>query len=152
MFTWSAEDRAVHKSSREIRQFRSEAIDFGIRSGVSIPLSTGYGRTAMLTLASDRRRVEFPSHWDPLRAALAYVHIHLSLAAASTLKCLDVTLSTQKATSPSWSSHGKSTNVIADLIGIKPRTVQFYLNNARDKLGTSNLQQAVRIAMDKKLI
>jgi LuxR family transcriptional activator of conjugal transfer of Ti plasmids len=63
-----------------------------------------------------------------------------------------VTLSTQEATSLSWSSHGKSMNVIADLLGIKPRTVQFYLDNARDKLGASNLQQAVRIAMEKKLI
>lgn len=43
-------------------------------------------------------------------------------------------------------------NLIADLLGIKPRTVQFYLGNARDKLGAGNLQQAVRIAMEKKLI
>jgi LuxR family transcriptional activator of conjugal transfer of Ti plasmids len=43
-------------------------------------------------------------------------------------------------------------NVIADLLGIKPRTVQFYLDNARDKLGARSIAQAVRIAMEKKLI
>jgi LuxR family transcriptional activator of conjugal transfer of Ti plasmids len=63
-----------------------------------------------------------------------------------------VSLSTQEATSLSWSSHGKSMNVVADLLGIRPRTVQFYLDNARDKLDASSLQQAVRIAMEKKLI
>ncbi|MCC8953562.1 autoinducer binding domain-containing protein [Bradyrhizobium sp. Pear77] len=143
----------MRKSSREVRQFYSEATDFGIRSGVSIPIRTSYGRTAMITLASDRRRVEVPP-WDPMQAALAlaYIHVHLSLASASSFKTGDVTLSTQEAISLSWSSYGKSMNVIADLLGIKPRTVQFYLDNARDKLGASNLQHAVRIAMEKELI
>ncbi|MCP3477797.1 autoinducer binding domain-containing protein (plasmid) [Bradyrhizobium sp. CCGUVB1N3] len=150
MFAWSAE---VRRSSREIKQFFSEATDFGIRSGVSVPIRTSYGRTAMITLASDRQRVEVPP-WDPLQAALAlaYIHVRLSLASGSSFKTGNVTLSTQEATSLSWSSHGKSMNVIADLLGIRPRTVQFYLDNARDKLGASNLQQAVRIAMEKKLI
>lgn len=154
LFSWSAEDRSVRRSSREIKRFYSQAIDFGIRSGVSVPIRTSYGRTAMVTLASDRPQAEVPPSWDPMEAALAlaYIHIHLSLAARSSLKAGDVTLSTQEATSLSWSSHGKSMNVIADLLGIKPRTVQFYLDNARDKLGASNLQQAVRIAMEKKLI
>ncbi|MFG1428868.1 autoinducer binding domain-containing protein [Roseixanthobacter glucoisosaccharinicivorans] len=154
MFAWSAEDRHVRRSSRDIRRFYSQATDFGIRSGVSIPIRTSYGRTAMITLASDRRQAEIPPSWEPLEAALAlaHIHIHLSLAGAAALKGGDVSLSTQESTSLSWSSHGKSMTVIADLLGIKPRTVQFYLDNARDKLGASNLQQAVRIAMEKKLI
>ncbi|MEY9138164.1 LuxR family transcriptional activator of conjugal transfer of Ti plasmids [Bradyrhizobium diazoefficiens] len=153
MFAWSAEERELRRSSRDIKQFYSEATDFGIRSGVSVPIRTSYGRTAMITLASDRQRVEVPP-WDPMQAALAlaYIHVRLSLASGSSFKTGNVTLSTQEATSLSWSSHGKSMNVIADLLGIRPRTVQFYLDNARDKLGASNLQQAVRIAMEKKLI
>lgn len=153
MFNWSAESRNARRSSREIRTFYSEASDFGIRSGVSIPIGTSFGRTAMITLASDRHRVEVPP-WDPMRAALAlaHIHIHLSLALASSVKTADVSLSTQEATSLSWSSHGKSMNVIGDLLGIKPRTVQFYLDNARDKLGARSIAQAVRIAMEKKLI
>ena len=153
MFDWSAESRNVRRNSREIRAFHSEASDFGIRSGVSIPIGTSYGRTAMITLASDRRRVEVPP-WDPMQAALAlaHIHIHLSLAAASSVKTANVTLSTQEATSLSWSSHGKSMNMIGGLLGIKPRTVQFYLDNARDKLGARSIAQAVRIAMEKKLI
>ncbi|UPK00032.1 autoinducer binding domain-containing protein [Bradyrhizobium sp. 172] len=153
MFAWSAEDRELRRSSREIKQFYSEATNFGIRCEVSIPIRTSYGRTAMITLASDRRRVEVPP-WDPMQAALAlaHIHIHLSLVPVSSFKTGKVTLSTQEATSLSWSSYGKSMNVIADLLGIKARTVQSYLDNARDKLGASSLQQAVRIAMEKKLI
>ncbi|UFW92248.1 autoinducer binding domain-containing protein (plasmid) [Bradyrhizobium barranii] len=153
MFGWSAAEHELRRSSREIKQFYSEAADFGLRSGVSVPIRTSYGRAAMITLASDRRRVEVPP-WDPTQAALALacIHVRLSVVSDSSFKTGDVRLSTQEATSLSWSSHGKSMNVIADLLGIRPRTVQFYLDNARDKLGASNLQHAVRIAMEKKLI
>jgi len=41
---------------------------------------------------------------------------------------------------------------IADMLDIRPRTVQFNLNNARDKLDARSLQQTVRIAMERKLI
>lgn len=154
MFAWSAENCEARRSSREVRQFYSAAADFGIRSGVSIPIKTSYGRTAMITLASDRRRAELPPSWDPLQAALAlaYIHIHLSLAAVSPLKAGAASLSTQEATSLSWSSYGKPMPIIAELLGISPRTVQSYLDQAREKLGASNLQQAVRIAIEKKLI
>jgi LuxR family transcriptional activator of conjugal transfer of Ti plasmids len=153
MFTWTADERPNRRNSREVRRFYSGAIDFGIRSGVSIPIRTSYGRTAMMTLASDRQRIESPP-WNPMHAAsaIAYLHIHLNLASVSSLKMREVALSTQEATSLSWSSHGKSMGVIADLLGIKSRTVQFHLDNARDKLGASTLQQAVRIALEKGLI
>jgi LuxR family transcriptional activator of conjugal transfer of Ti plasmids len=87
MFAWSAEDRDVRGSSREIKQFYSAATDFGIRSGVSIPIRTSYGRTAMVTLASDRKQFDVPA-WDPMQAAsaLAYIHIHLSLATLSSIR------------------------------------------------------------------
>lgn len=150
IFAWNADER---DRTREVRKFYSSAIGFGIRNGVSIPIQTSYGRIAMMTLASSKQRVDVPA-WNPVRAtlALAYIHIHLSLATATSNQLSGVALSTQEATSLSWSSHGKSMNVIGELLGIKPRTVQFYLDRAREKLGASNLQQAVRIAIEKRLI
>ncbi|WP_428413654.1 autoinducer binding domain-containing protein [Pararhizobium sp.] len=41
--------------SKETRQFYSEAREFGIRSGVSIPVLSGLGNVAMLTLAQQAR-------------------------------------------------------------------------------------------------
>jgi len=154
MFTWSAEDRAARQGTRAIRKFYADAVDFGIRSGLSIPISTTFGRTAMLTFATDRRKVELPTLRDPMRAALAvaFIHVHLRLVDTASLTMSEVALSTQEATCLSWSSRGKSMKDIADLLDIRPRTVQFYLNNARDKLDARSLQQAVRIAMERKLI
>lgn len=150
MFAWDADEA---ERTREVRRFFSSAIGFGIRTGVSIPIRTSFGRIAMITLASNKQRVKIPA-WDPVQAALAlsYIHVHLSLTSLVSNRIPGVALSTQEATSLSWSSHGKSMNVIGELLGIKPRTVQFYLDKARAKLGASNLQQAVRIAIEKKLI
>ncbi|UFW92134.1 autoinducer binding domain-containing protein (plasmid) [Bradyrhizobium barranii] len=50
MFAWSAEEHKVRRSSREIKQFVSEATDFGLRSGVSVPIRTSYGRAAMIEM------------------------------------------------------------------------------------------------------
>lgn len=153
-FTWSAEDRTARKASVEVRHFYAEAAKFGIRSGLSIPIPTSYGRTAMLTLASNDPQADSSALEDPFQAALsvAYVHIHLNLIAAEVLATPEIALSPQEATCLSWSSHGKSMNVIADILGLSPRTVQFHLNAARDKLGATNLQHAVRIAILKQLI
>lgn len=68
MFAGSAEEGGLRRSSRAIKQFYSEATDFGIRSGVSVPIRTSYGRTAMITLKSDQRRVEVPP-WVPMQTA-----------------------------------------------------------------------------------
>ena len=153
-FAWSAEDGIVRREPAEIRHFYKASIKFGIRSGLSIPIRTSFGRTAILTLASNRPRADIDMLQDPVQAALsvAYVHVHLNLIAASALETPEIALSPQEATCLSWSSHGKSMNVIADILGISPRTVQFHLNAARDKLGACNLQHAVRIAMQKQLI
>lgn len=153
MFVWSGDD-VGRSTPQEVRRFYGEASEFGIRSGVSFPVRTSFGRTAILTLASDRPHVDGSLLRDPTRAALAvaFVHLNLSLTTASELVAPAFSLTTQEATCLSWSSHGKPMPQIARIIGIKPRTVQFHLDNARDKLGAANLQHAVRIAIKHRLI
>lgn len=40
----------------------------------------------------------------------------------------------------------------ADLLGIAERSVRFYLEAARDKLGARNITHAVRMAVEQGLI
>jgi DNA-binding CsgD family transcriptional regulator len=47
---------------------------------------------------------------------------------------------------------GKTTDDIADLLGISERAVRFYMKGARDRLGATNTTHAVRIAVEKGLI
>lgn len=54
-----------------------------------------------------------------------------------------ISLSLQERRCLVWASQGKSMDEIAVIIGIKRRTVEYHMTNARQKLGAGNLTQAV---------
>lgn len=154
MFVWSADDRPLSRRAPAERKFFAEAIDYGIRSGVTIPLEVSFGRTAMLTLATERSRVDTPLLRESQRAAiaLAYVHLRLNMIIDGLIDSAGARLSAQEATCLNWSSLGKYMPEIGMIVGIEHRTVQYHLDNARAKLDAVNLPHAVRIAMEKKLL
>lgn len=149
-FSWSQSEHAG--STLEAVRFFGEAADFGIRSGVSIPVRGGFGRTALLTLASDR-----PSAVAEVRdavhaiTAVAFVHVHLNRLLRSP-HSTTIELTPRQSLCLAWASMGKTTDEIADLLGISERAVRFYLRGARDRLGATNTTHAVRIAVKKNLI
>jgi DNA-binding CsgD family transcriptional regulator len=51
-----------------------------------------------------------------------------------------------------WSAEGKTYEDIGLLLGISARTVRFFLENARHKLGSLNTTHAVAAAMLRGLI
>lgn len=51
-----------------------------------------------------------------------------------------------------WAAKGKTAPETARLTGIKARTVQNYLDNARRKLGAATVPQLVAIAKDHGLV
>jgi DNA-binding CsgD family transcriptional regulator len=51
-----------------------------------------------------------------------------------------------------WSAEGKTYEDIGMLLGISTRTVRFFLENARNKLGSLNTTHAVAAAMLRGLI
>lgn len=154
MFTWSADDCPVRRVRAEEKQFFSQAIDFGIRSGVTIPMETSFGGFAMLTLACDKPRVDLSMLRDAHRAAtaIAYLHLRLGMIMDGVFANSMLHLSPQEAVCLNWSSLGKYMPEIAKIIGVEHRTVQYHLDNARDKLGAVNLPHAVRVALKNKLL
>lgn len=153
-FAWAADEVSPSRLTSEERKFYSEAAGFGIRSGVTIPLEVSFGRTAMLTLASDRAAADVAAFRDPQRAAtaLAYVHLRLGMIAEGLFSSVESRLTPQEATCLNWSSLGKYMPEIAKIMGIEHRTVQYHLDNVREKLEATNLPHAVRLALEKHLI
>jgi len=149
-FVWSQAQSAG--TTPEAIHFFSEAADFGIRSGVSIPVRGSFGRTAMLTLASDR-----PTAAAEVRnavhaiTAVAFVHVHLDRLVRAP-HSTTVVLTPRQSLCLSWASMGKTMNEIADLLGISERAVRFYIKGARDRLGATNTTHAVRLAVERGLI
>ncbi|TIS03508.1 MAG: LuxR family transcriptional regulator [Mesorhizobium sp.] len=153
-FAWSSEDLHPRRRSSEERRFFAEATDFGIRSGLTMPLQASFGTVAMLTLASARPFSEISRVPDAHRAATAveFVHAKLSLLSDFHVEESETRLTAQEATCLTWSSLGKYMPEIAAILGIEHRTVQFHLDNVREKLGAINLPHAVRIAFLRKLL
>ncbi|MCW1410723.1 MULTISPECIES: autoinducer binding domain-containing protein [Rhizobium] len=153
VFTWSAEDWPARGSS-PVRRFRDEAIDHGIRCGMTIPVEGGYGASMMLTFASSQRKVDVPAPFDQKRAIqlVMTVHYQLKIIAAKTAINPKQVLSPRETYCMTWAAKGKSTLAIAAIAGISARTVQCNLDKARNKLGAESVPHLIAIAKDRGLL
>ncbi|MBW9069909.1 autoinducer binding domain-containing protein [Agrobacterium pusense] len=152
-FEWSADDWPARGSST-LRRFRDEAIDHKIRSGVTIPVEGSFGSMLMLTLASAKKGMNTARHLDSqsaIKAALA-VHYSWKLVAGKTITAPKRMLSPREHVCLMWAAKGKKAPETAILTGINPRTVQHYLDSAREKLNARTLSQLIAIAKDRRLI
>ncbi|WP_327212359.1 autoinducer binding domain-containing protein (plasmid) [Rhizobium beringeri] len=153
MFSWTADDWPARGNS-EIRCFRDQAIDYGIRSGVTIPVEGSFGSTMMLTFASSAQTADVKKLQDAQKAiqAVLAIHYRLKIIAAKTIVAPKRLLSPREAMCLMWAAKGKSAPETAMLTGINPRTVQHYLDKAREKLDAATVPQLVAIAKDHGLV
>lgn len=140
--------------SREVRLFYSEAADFGIRSGITIPVRTAFGHMSMLTLASDKPEVDVAAEVDQVEAvtAIGYLHAKFEQFNTSPIARGNLELTPKQASCLRWSAEGKSMKDIAVLEKTSFGNVNFHLNNARKALNAASLAQATAIASRLRLI
>ena len=154
-FTWS-NDTLSKRSHTTLRQFFRDASEFGIRSGLSIPIRTGFGRLAMLTLASNEDCTRWEDDIDPVFAAatIAQIHSHFSRQSETqtALTSPKVVLKPREASCLKWSAAGKTFVDIAQIEGLKYATVRFHLQNAKQKLDVHTLTLATAVASRLGLI
>ncbi len=152
-FTWSL-DGSRRSISRELRRFHSEAADFGIRSGVSIPVRTACRHMSMLTLASSKPSLALDKDIDPVAAATAVAFLHAKITQLhATPTAREMTeLTPRQALCLKWSAEGRTMAEVADLENISFSTANFHLNNARKVLDARSLQQATATAAKLGLI
>jgi LuxR family transcriptional activator of conjugal transfer of Ti plasmids len=152
-FFWSADDWPARGSS-ELRRFRDDAISHGIRSGTTIPVRGSFGSTVMLTFASSEAREHDSLGLDPelaVQAALA-IHYRLRFLSAGRVLTPDRVFSSKEAVCVTWSAKGKKANEISSIMGISERTVQHYLDSARQKLRAETVQHLTALATARGMI
>lgn len=150
-FAWSGPE--MSRLSPEQAEVLDEAKAFGRVSGFSIPIRAGFGSIGMLTLASDRR-TEDAGVRDPIQVSVAVAFLHLNLARCDgvELNAAEITLSPRERACLGWAAIGKTKADTARVLGITEKTVRFYLEQVREKLGAANIAHAVRIATVRQLI
>lgn len=151
VFRWSR-SQSTSPLGRAQRRLFDDASSFGIRSGVTVPVTTGFGRFAAFTLATDQ---EGPS----LDASVAEATDLIQLIGLNYHAHVEAKIALPPANSPSpalsqreleclaWSARGKTMEDTAAIIGVKPRTVLFHLENARRRLNATTLAHAVALAV-----
>jgi LuxR family transcriptional regulator, activator of conjugal transfer of Ti plasmids len=155
IFNWDG--RVEAPRSRRLKGFFDDATTFGIRTGVTVPVSGGFGRLAAFTFASQERSAALDrlvaGSADILHLIGLYFHAH----AVIRLSQMSATPQHQRLTQRecqclAWSARGKSVTEIAIIVGISPRTVIFHLENCRRKLNAASLTHCAVIATRDGLI
>ncbi len=150
-FYWSAPPQRPEPMSEE-REFYRHASRYGIVSGLSIPIRIGFGRTAILTLASHLPAFKGEGIIDDIQAITATTLVHAKLKGRSVMARPRVQLSGREKECLNWAALGKTIPVTADILGINHHTVRYYLGKARRKLRAHNTVNAVYLAARHGLI
>jgi LuxR family transcriptional activator of conjugal transfer of Ti plasmids len=155
IFSWSNEGVAL-SGTQDVRRFFSEAHDFGIEAGVTVPIHGGFGKFAGLTLATSGTQAEAEKNLraaeDVLQLLALYFHARVDAQLRDTAFKLQPCLSQREVQCLAWAARGKTMVETAEIMGLTPRTVTFHLENARAKLEASNITQAVAMALRRSLI
>jgi LuxR family transcriptional regulator, activator of conjugal transfer of Ti plasmids len=153
VFTWSGDEERRRLSKGE-RAFFDQAADFGIRSGITIPIKAANGSTSMFTLASDKPAIDLKRDIDPVAAAAAVgqLHTRMSLLPLIPIAQDPAWLDPKEAAYLNWISVGKTMEEAADLEGVKYNSVKSKLEEARKRLKIHTMPHLVALAIRAGLI
>lgn len=132
--------------SRKIFNFFGEAREFGVgRHGLSFPIRGRHGETALFAIThdcTDREWISLRRHCMRDFQILSFGFHELILRAESRF-FRPVQLSRRERECLYWAAKGKTFGEIAIILALSERTVKFYLDVARHKLGAMNITEAV---------
>jgi DNA-binding CsgD family transcriptional regulator len=144
--------KKLETENDSVRQFMGEASEFGLNSGISIPVHSAQGEFAMFSVASSLGHERANSQ---IQDALPFVHLftaHLHETVRRTfekevLPLSKVHLTNRERECLLWTAEGKTSWEISHILDVSERTVVFHLQNVADKLKVVNRQQAVARAV-----
>ncbi|MER9938316.1 autoinducer binding domain-containing protein [Mesorhizobium sp. M0088] len=148
-FQWPGSDlRCVEMSPAQKKLF-DEAAQFSIRCGLTIPIIDRRGCVAAMTFAADKPNsasLRVAGRYEQalqLMATCFHIYARRKLSGNRTVD--GVSLTPREYECLQWAARGKSSWAVGCILGIKPRTVDFHLDNAKKKLGVHTKDQAVAL-------
>lgn len=135
----------------------NEAREFGLKSGVSIPLHSAQGDFVMFSLASKEDYSRTKSRIQKVlpHAQLFTGYLHESVRRIykdNKIPLSEVHLTDRETECLLWAAEGKTTWETAQILDISDRTIIFHIQNAVNKLNSVNRSQAIARAVAMGLI
>lgn len=152
-FTWTGEQERLRLSKAE-RSFFAHAADFGIRSGITIPVKTANGSMSMFTLASEKPTIDLDREIDAVAAATAVAQLHARIAFLRATPTIEdpAYLDPKEATYLRWIAVGKTMEEVADLEGVKYNSVRVKLAETKKRFDVHTTTHLTALAIRRKLI
>jgi len=156
-FSWGEEFNPSRLEDQKTKRFFSEAYDFKIRNGLSIPIHGHAGEFAQLTLVADGSPKEADKTIAEHRFTAHLMAMYYHQAAGGILveqatKTIKSPITPRERDVLRWAAKGKTAWEIAEILGIGETTVIYYVENAKKKLGAASRAEAVVKAIYKGLI
>lgn len=153
VFTWSGE-QSMPRPSKAERSFYAHAADFGIRSGITVPIKAAHGSMAMFTLASEKPAIDLDREIDPVEAASAVAQLHARINLADPTPSVEeaIGLDPKSAAYLSWIAVGKTMEEAADLEGVKYNSVRVKIAETKKRFNVHTLTHLTAVAIRRKLI
>lgn len=144
-------DKIDHKNL-DGQKIMSEAEDFGLRSGITIPQKDLFGKRIGISFAGDKLDLDNSFLSTGLSVIAAYaVSTHLRIS--QNLEALKkVKLTHRENEVLKWLADGATSTDTAEKLGISMPTVEKHFRTALTKLGALNRTHAIAIAMRLGLI
>lgn len=150
-FAWSSQQE-IGRLSKGERSFYAQAADFGIRSGVTVPVRAANGSFSLFTLASAKDDIN--PDVDPVAAAAAVgqLHVRMSLASVTPSEQYPAWLDPREAAFLKWIAVGKTMGEAADLEGVGYNSVRSKLYETKKRLEIHTMSHLVALAIRAGLI
>jgi LuxR family transcriptional regulator, activator of conjugal transfer of Ti plasmids len=152
-FFWSARDwQTIPRMT--IQSFAANAIKHGISHGLTISARAGFDRQLLLTFASAFDNFLRPKQHDLSDAvpALMGLYHRLEHLGGTSANSPGARLSSRELLCLTWAAKGKTAAETGTITGLSTRTVQHYLDSAREKLHAATVAHLVAISTDLGLI
>lgn len=151
---WSQLIQQTQFGDAKSQNLMQEAKQYGLKNGLSIPIRSTSGEFAVFSLAITDDTEQGSTQ---LNNVLPFAHtfgVNLFERLLSFIEpeIVGVKLTGREKECLFWACEGKTAWEISQIINITERTVLFHLNNTTKKLGASNRQHAVALAMRSGLV
>ncbi|MBX3221873.1 MAG: LuxR family transcriptional regulator [Labilithrix sp.] len=148
-------DRLVPRMSAAGRRMMGEAGEFGLRSGVSMPVHGPHGELGILSFARTNdgalSRVALARATTMVQLLGAYIHEAVRRV-EGVVEAEPVKLSSRERECLRWAADGKTSWEISQIYRISERTVNFHFDNTVEKLKASNRQHAIAKAISMRIL
>lgn len=140
------------KEDKQVNRLFSEADESGLKNGISFPIHCITGETSMFSLSTtdtaNKTRSMIKNNLEIGQLFASYVHEAVTRVPDSgMLALLNAELTHREKECLLWTTEGKTSWEISQILNIAERTVVFHINNAVKKLNVSSKQHAVARAI-----